>query len=170
MAENLGLFFLWIVTHSSGRTFFLLLELFSSVSVDDLFTEPQAFTAKPSHHVPSWIKTALHHTGFHQLTTKAHTQRCFTYGKDGEQALTCPHPAFSAWMRFCYLWDCFHGISDGNWIQAQEILWGRCATGNFILTSNIYKDIHSHTKGMSELNEKDLTAGQYITSSAKLDL
>lgn len=151
-AENLGLFFLWMVTHPSGKKNLLLLELFSSVSLDDLFTKPQALAAKPSHRVLSGIKTQLHHSGFHQLTPKAHPKgfKNCTCGKDGEQALTCPCPAFGVWMRFCYLCDCFHGISDGNWIQPQEIFWGRCATGNVIPDSNTYKYIgYTHTKGMS---------------------
>ncbi len=115
-AENLGLFFLWMVTHPSGTKNLLLLELFSSVSLDDLFTKPQAFVAKPSHRVLSWIKTRLHHSCFHQLTLKAHPKgyKNCTCGKGGERTLTCPCPAFSAWMRFCYLCDCFHGISDGT--------------------------------------------------------
>lgn len=48
MVEKLCLvFFLRMVTHLSGKTNLLLLELFSSVSLGDLFVEPQAFTANP---------------------------------------------------------------------------------------------------------------------------
>lgn len=166
--------FLWMVTHPSGKKNLLLLEVFSSVSLDDLFTKLQAFAAKPSHHVLSWIKTQLHHSGFHQLTPKAHPKgyKNFTCGKDGEQALTCPCPAFSFWMRFCYLCDCFHGINDGNWIQPHEIFRGRCTTWNIsLLPTHTRTHTLVHTqKECQHSMRKDSTVGQYITSCAKLDL
>lgn len=131
-AENVDPLFLWMVTHSPVKKNLLLLKVFSPVSLDDLFTKPQAFAVKPSHPVLSWIKTQLHHSVFHQLTPKAHPKgyKNCTCGKDDEQALTCPCPAFSVWMRFCYRCHCFHCINDGNWIQTHEIYWGRCAIGN----------------------------------------
>ena len=69
---------------------------------------------------------------------------------------------------FCYLCDCFHGISDGNWIQPR----GRCATGYFIPASNTYKhtNTHTQTKECKSSMKKDKIAGQCITSCAKLDL
>lgn len=172
-AENLGLFFLWMVTHPSGKKNLLLSELFSSVSLDDLFTNAQAFVAEPSHRVLCTIKTQLHHSGFSSVNTKGTPKRGIKTALVGEMVnglLPVLVLLLVFEWGFCYLCDCFHGISDGNWIQPHEIFWGRCATGNVIPASNTYKDTHTHKRNVRAHWKKTQQARQYITSCAKLDL
>lgn len=63
----------WLTRRERKKKNLLSLEIFSSVTSDDLFTEPRASGAsKPCRRVLSWKKTQLHHGGFRQYTPKAH--------------------------------------------------------------------------------------------------
>lgn len=158
-AEDLGLLFLWMVTHPSGKKNLLLLELFSSVSLDDLFTKLQAFVAKPSCCVLSCEKTPLHHVGFHQQAPKAHPDGVWLHSWERWRAGSY----LSAFCFYCLNEDCYLCLL--SWDQALEQDTATCVTGR------TQKQTRTHTEHKRNVRAQWKQTQQWnsIASCAKLD-